>query len=116
MTVTCHYCGSTRVQVWEDWRPHFHVACDRCGAEGPRAASEKDAIEWWTAGYVGAKQVRRFIDRLRRAERAEQKARNNSPEAWSKRLAEMKSKADAKWARERKAWLEAPIDEGQDNV
>jgi hypothetical protein len=116
MTLTCHFCGSTRVKVWEDWRPHFHVACDRCGAQGPRAASEQDATLWWTDGYVGAKQVRRFIGRRRRAERAEAKARENSPEAWSQRLAEMKAQADAKWARERRDWLAAPIDEGHDHV
>jgi hypothetical protein len=81
------------------------------------AGSEEDAIAWWNAGAEATPaQVKRWRARLKQAEREEQLAQANSPEAQRKRAEEAQARKDREWAAEREAWLRAPIDKEVDHV
>jgi hypothetical protein len=113
----CPFCRSKRVEVWVSWHPHHYIECDRCGAEGPMAGSEEDAIAWWNAGAEATPaQVKRWRARLKQAEREEQIAQANSPEARRKRAEAARDAEYREWTAKRYAWLHAPIDKEADHV
>jgi hypothetical protein len=50
----CPFCDHVGGQVevtgrsaWEHYPNEFQVQCTRCGARGPRAKSESDAVKCW---------------------------------------------------------------------
>jgi hypothetical protein len=110
-TATCPFCGSKRAEVWETWHPHYTIECARCGASGPRAGSEADAIAWWNGvGKTTPLAVKRYLKRLKVAEKDGDRARYNSIEARCERVAEQQAIQDKKWADARRKWLMSPIE------
>lgn len=110
----CLFCGSSRVETWESWHPNFTVECERCGASGPCAGSEADAIEWWNE-TTRPRRNPKIAQRIVRLKAAHDKA---SRQRIAKEKAEAAAIANAererrKWIAEREAWLRAPIENDQ---
>jgi hypothetical protein len=106
----CRFCRSKRVEVWMRYPTCYHVECERCGAAGPQAGFENEAIAWWNAGAEATPaQVKRWRARLKEAERLAEIERANSPEARRQQAEAAKMREYHDWVAKRYAWLHAPI-------
>ena len=60
---TCYFCGSKMMsmRIWEEgddpvniedgmeWVEWYAVACDECGAQGPRQLNAQEAVKAWNS-------------------------------------------------------------------
>lgn len=116
----CPFCYSVRVDVWDEGSPS--VRCYRCGAVGPEAASEEQAVMWWNETLRLPPGRQRVLQRKRYTARraycckvtarrdAERKAEYNK----ALKKIEEQERADRRWAAERARWLRRPIEEDAD--
>lgn len=120
-TITrCPFCGGKRPWFYQ----RFRIECERCGANtnGPEATTEEEAIAWWNelprppAAELDAMHAtwKRRQDVSRQREARANKARKRK-DHWE---ASERQKLDAEytqWARDREAWLRAPIPQEVNN-
>jgi hypothetical protein len=105
-----------QLESWEGMRG-VAIECNRCGATGPQALTEDEALLWWNEAPRpnNAKimaQRGRYSARLRsmkrqlKREEAEAKAAREAIEAPKRK----RDREYATWAKQREAWLRAPVD------
>jgi Lar family restriction alleviation protein len=114
----CPFCGSAmKLEVWEGMRGTA-IECTRCGAQGPQAFDEDEALKWWNeasrprgeqliAQHTRCRARLASMARRRRRDELREKAAREREEA-PKRKREREYR---EWASERAAWLRAPVDE-----
>jgi Lar family restriction alleviation protein len=113
----CPFCGSTKLEVWEGIRGTT-IECMRCGATGPQAFDDIEALAWWNeASRPRGKQrdAQRTRCKTRVRSLAQRRARVRARElAEADRRAAPKRAQEreyTKWARDREAWLRGPVEE-----
>jgi hypothetical protein len=106
-----------QLESWESMRGTA-IECRRCGATGPTALTEDEALTWWNEAPRPSsakimKQRGRYKSRLQSMKRqlAREEAENKRERERIEAPKRKREREFREWASEREAWLRAPVDE-----
>ena len=55
---SCPFCGSTKIELNDPDIPTRWVGCENCGAIGPDAKSDREAVELWNNRVEDTKEIK----------------------------------------------------------